>query len=349
MRVANVGRASTAQVAAMANVAAQFDAPFSPLAWPGRALVALGEGQWLLALLLVGVTLALTVGVFAASLATAERLYITGWARTRAVSAPRRAARALPRRAKQGRNLWPSAFAAIVVKDWKLLTRDLRHYSQLVTPIVFGVIYTFSLVRGTERMTAAPWGREIVTASGLGTALFVAWIFAARLGLGALGLEGKRYWILKVSPLRAEILLAAKFALAYALSLALGIVFLVAATVLGRNALSSLPYSLIALMAALAALCSVYLAFGTAGANLNYEDPRQVTRGTMGCLGWLAGTATMGLVAAIFMGLPMLTVLGVPGWIAQALGLAVGLSLCALAVTLSFVWARGRVARMGED
>ena len=340
--------ASSAQMSALAATAAQFNTPYSPLAWPGRALVALGEGQWLLALLLVGVTTALMLGVFAVSLAASERLYITGWARTRSVVAPRKVARAERRRTAGGRQLFPASFTAIVAKDWKLLTRDLRNYSQLITPIIFGVIYTFSLARGAQQMPTSPIGRQVITYGGLGTSLFVAWIFAARLALGGIGLEGKRYWLLKVAPLRPEILLAAKFAVAYLPSLALGSVFLVAAAFLGRSGIEALPYNWVALAGTVGALCAVYLAFGTVGANLTWEDPRQVTRGTMGCIGWVAGTATAGIIAGVFSGFPLLALLGVPVVLAQGLGLTVGLTLCAVALVAAFLWVRGRVALIGE-
>jgi ABC-2 type transport system permease protein len=349
MRVSGAARgASSAQMLALVGRAAQFDTPYSPLAWPGRALVALGEGQWLLAVLLVGVTAALTLGVFAVSLVASEQLYITGWARTRSSSTPRKVARAEHRRTAGGRRLFPAAFTAIIAKDWKLLTRDLRNYSQLITPIIFGVIYTFSLARGTQQMSASPVERQIMTYGSLGTSLFVAWIFAARLALGGIGLEGKRYWLLKVAPLRPEILLAAKFAVAYLPSLALGSVFLVAATFLGRSGVESLLYNWVALAGTIAALCAVYLAFGTVGANLTWEDPRQVTRGTMGCIGWVAGTATMGIMAAVFSGLPLLALLGVPVVLAQGLGLTVGLTVCVAVLVAAFLWVRGRVAWIGE-
>jgi ABC-2 type transport system permease protein len=349
MRVSGAARsASSAQMLALVGRATQFDTPYSPLAWPGRALVALGEGQWPLAVLLVGVTATLMLGVFAVSLVASEQLYITGWARTRSSSTPRKVARAEHRRAAGGRRLFPAAFTAIIAKDWKLLTRDLRNYSQLITPIIFGVIYTFSLARGTQQMSASPVERQIMTYGSLGTSLFVAWIFAARLALGGIGLEGKRYWLLKVAPLRPEILLAAKFAVAYLPSLALGSVFLVAATFLGRSGVESLPYNWVALAGTIAALCAVYLAFGTVGANLTWEDPRQVTRGTMGCIGWVAGTATMGVIAAVFSGFPLLALLGVPVVLAQGLGLAVGLTVCVGVLVAAFLWVRGRVAWIGE-
>jgi len=357
MRVSGAARgASSAQMLALVGRVVQFNTPYSPLAWPGRALVALGEGQWLLAVLLVGVTAALTLGVFAVSLVASERLYITGWARTRSSNTPRKVARAEHRRAARdsaarqagGRRLFPAAFTAIIAKDWKLLTRDLRNYSQLITPIIFGVIYTFSLARGTQQMSASPVERQIMTYGSLGTSLFVAWIFAARLALGGIGLEGKQYWLLKVAPLRAEILLAAKFAVAYLPSLALGSVFLVAATFLGRSGVEALLYNWVALAGTIAALCAVYLAFGTVGANLTWEDPRQVTRGTIGCIGWVAGTATMGIIAAVFSGFPLLALLGVPVVLAQSLGLTVGLTVCVGVLVAAFLWVRGRVAWVGE-
>ncbi len=349
MRVSGAARgASSAQMLALVGRAAQFNTPYLPLAWPGRALVALGEGQWLLAVLLVGVTAALTLGVFAVSLVASERLYITGWARTRSSSTPRKVAHAERRRTTGGRRLFPAAFTAIIAKDWKLLTRDLRNYSQLITPIIFGVIYTFSLARGTQQMSTSPVERQIMTYGSLGTSLFVAWIFAARLALGGIGLEGKRYWLLKVAPLQPEILLAAKFAVAYLPSLALGSVFLVAATFLGRSGVEALLYNWVALAGTIAALCAVYLAFGTVGANLTWEDPRQVTRGTMGCIGWVAGTVTMGIIAAVFSGFPLLALLGVSVVLAQGLGLTVGLTLCVGVLVAAFLWACGRVALVGE-
>jgi uncharacterized membrane protein len=197
-------------------------------------------------------------------------------------------------------------------------------------------------------MPTSPIGRQVITYGGLGTSLFVAWIFAARLALGGIGLEGKRYWLLKVAPLRPEILLAAKFAVAYLPSLALGSVFLVAAAFLGRSGIEALPYNWVALAGTVGALCAVYLAFGTVGANLTWEDPRQVTRGTMGCIGWVAGTATAGIIAGVFSGFPLLALLGVPVVLAQGLGLTVGLTLCAVALVAAFLWVRGRVALIGE-
>jgi ABC-2 type transport system permease protein len=351
MRATGVGRTSSAQVLAIANTAAQFNQPYSPLAWPGRALVALGEGQWLAALLLVCATVALTLGAFAVSLVASERLYISGWARTQAGAAPHRVAHVERRRKPGAVRLLPAAVTALVVKDFKLLTRDLRNLSQLITPIILGVVYTFSLVGGTQREAIpSQVEHEIIATGSVGMALFVAWMFAMRLALGGIGMEGKRYWLLKVSPLRAEALLAAKFVVAYLPSLAVGTAFLVATSFVGKLSPRLLPYNWATLAATIAALCALYLAFGTAGANLRWEDPRHITRGMTGCIGWLVGSATAVIVAGVFIGVPFLVSLfGAPEALGQLIGLSVGLALSAGVIAAALLWARGRVALVGEE
>lgn len=348
-RFSGAGRVSSEQMMAWANTAAQFNTPYSPLAWPGRALVALGEGQWLMGVSFVGLSAVMMLGAFGVSLITAERLYISGWARTQGV-APRKAARVERRRAAGAPRLFPAPFSALVAKDFKLLTRDLRNLSQLVTPIVFGVIYTLGLVRGTARMPTSTVTSTIVSYGGLGMALFVAWMFAARLALGGIGMEGKRYWLIKVAPLRSEMLLAAKFAVAFLPAFALGSLFLIANVALGQSAWTTLPYNGIALAATVAALCAVYLAFGTVGANLKWEDPRQITSGTMGCVGWIVGSATAMILAGVFTGIPiLLSFFNTPGIVASILGLTVGLTLCFVVMVVSLLWAKGRVALVGEE
>jgi hypothetical protein len=243
----------------------------------------------------------------------------------------------------------PAAFTALVAKDFKLLTRDLRNLSQLITPMVLGVVYTLSLVSGTRRGPVTPFDSQMIAYGGLGTALFVAWIFAGRLALGGIGMEGKRYWLLKVAPLPAEVLLAAKFAVAYLPAIVLGTLFLLATAIAGRQSFSTLPYNWVALAAAIAALCAVYLAFGTVGANLRWEDPRHITSGTMGCLGWIAGTATVAIVSGVFTGIPLLfSFFKASMALAQLAGLVVGLGLCTGILMISLLWARTRVAVIGE-
>jgi hypothetical protein len=70
----------------------------------------------------------------------------------------------------------------------------------------------------------------------------------------------------------------------------------------------------------------------------------------MGCVGWIVGSATALIVAGVFAGIPMLlSFLNAPGALAQIVGLTVGLTLCLAAMIVSLLWARARVALVGEE
>jgi len=64
--------------------------------------------------------------------------------------------------------------------------------------------------------------------------LFVGWMLISRLAGMAFSSEGKNYWMVKASPVRPAHLLAAKFLVSYLPTLALGVVFMVAVSILQK-------------------------------------------------------------------------------------------------------------------
>lgn len=74
----------------MFSLLVRFNTPWLPLNWAGQGLVALGEGRWLNALLLVSLTLGLSAVIFMFALVTAERLYYSGWAGMQVVARRKR-------------------------------------------------------------------------------------------------------------------------------------------------------------------------------------------------------------------------------------------------------------------
>lgn len=120
---------------------------------------------------------------------------------------------------------------AIVQKDFLTLRRDLRNLSQLISPLILGVIYTLSMLRGGSTPPAgqgdAPtWFMDLLrimlSYSSVGMSLFVGWMILSRLAGMGFSQEGKNYWMLKVSPVRVGHLLMAKFLVAYLPALGLG-------------------------------------------------------------------------------------------------------------------------------
>ena len=97
------------------------------------------------------------------------------------------------------------------------------------------------------------------------------------------------------------------------------------------------------------------LAFGIAGANLNWEDPRQMQRTSASCLGAIASMIYLPVNLLLFFGLPVglsvfssLTAVPLPQIAGQIAGLALG-GGASLGCAIVPLWlARRRVERLGE-
>ena len=89
--------------------------------------------------------------------------------------------------------------------------------------------------------------------------------------------------------------------------------------------------------------------FGVLGVNLEWDDPRHMMRGGVGCFGSLASLAYLPVSLLFFFGPPLLlSLIGVPETIGQLIGLAVGGAI-SLGFAILPLWAvRGRVDRIGE-
>ncbi len=360
------GDISSEQSLEVLHTATRLTPAWSPLSWPGVGLIALGEGRWLPGLALSGLVLACSGGIFYAALITAEALYFSGWANVQ-VSLPRRARREQPqpgvaRRAETLalglRRLFSPPVWAILVKDLRLLRRDLHNLSQVLSSLVFGIIYLIAtFTQGGDLSTGsgeipgvtAASGPAIVAHVGIGIALFVGWSLLSRLAMMGFSQEGNAYWILKTAPVRGGRLLFAKFLVAYLPTYALSTLFLIAAALFQRMSLLLFVYGLAALAFVLAGAAGVNLTFGVLGANLEWEDPRQMVRGGVGCLGSLVGMLYMGLSMGAFLAPPLLFIIFD---LNIALGYSVGLvagMLISLSCAIIPLWAvRSRVARIGE-
>lgn len=344
---------------------ARFNTPWFPLAWPGRGLVALGTGQWGTGLLLTGLTLVFSGGAFALALTTAEHLYYTGWARLQVGTQKRRPAR-VSRTTAVERPSWPVILAeqllpapvrGIFVKDLLVLRRDLRNLSQLISPLILAVIYALAIGRGTD--VPGEQGEipaifmqslhYLKTYSVLMLWIFMSWSLISRLALMGFSQEGKQYWLLKSAPLSTGKLLLAKYLVAYLPTLGLSGLFLLVMSVLHSNPGDMLLYGLPVVALSSAGATGINLAFGVLGAKLDWDDPRRMVGGNIGCLGALASMVYLALSLGLFFGPPLgLVLLKQSALLGQGLGLILGGALGG-ACTLIPLWlVRRRVAQIGE-
>lgn len=341
----------------------RFASPWSPLNWPGMALVDLGSGQWLTGIAFLVLTLGLCVAFFMTSLAVAERLYYTGWAnmqnnrRKKKTPAVVISEESHPLRTAATR-LISQPLRAIMVKDFYMLRRELRNMSQLVTPLIFGIVYAVMLLRDDDPLptpdsTTTPWMaeamRNLPLYMSVALAMFVSWMLVSRLAGMGFSQEGKNYWLLKTAPLSPNQLLVAKFLVAFLPSLVLGLIFLLIISMLREGGLEQLWFTMLVVALTTAANTGINLAFGVAGANMTWEDPRRMTTGMNGCMAALVTMLLLPICLGLFFGPAILIPLvNAPPFLGQLAGLLIGGIVCVLVGILPLWLVRERVPLLDE-
>ena len=365
---------SGSQVNGLFAMLMRFNTPWNPLNWAGSSLVDLGEGRWLAGLGLLALTLGLSALAFSFALATAERWYYSGWAGMQVVAYKKKPTHPVRARAATAqpipqdtrlagaprKRLLPAPVRAIIQKDFLLLRRDIRNMSQLVTPLIFGVFYTFMFLRpGSSGMfgdtqdmpTIFSTISHIVSTYGnIGMSLFVGWMLLGRLSGMAFSSEGKNNWILKASPLRPLHLLAAKFLVAYLPTLALGVLFMVAVSIMQKASLAIFLYGLLATAMCQAGMNGILLSFGVAGANFTWTDPRRMNAGGIGCLGQALTGLFLPIAFGFFIGpLLLVAVFNWPQVYGYLAGAIAGSALSATCALLPPWLVQKRVERLNEN
>jgi ABC-2 type transport system permease protein len=336
-----------------------------PTNWAGRGLVDIGEGRWLSGTLFVALTLGLSSLGFWLALITAERWYYSGWAGMQVVARKKQPVRTAQTTTSDQvvtplwvKRLIPAPVRAIIHKDFLVMRRDLRNMSQLISPLIFGVVYALMLLRGggeppPGRGEAPSWFMDsfstVLTYGSVGISLFVGWTLSSRLAGIGFSQEGKNYWILKASPVRVSHLLAAKFLVSYLPTLALGLLFLIVISILQGFSLVGFAYSLAIVALSLAGMNGILVGSGAAGANFNWDNPQKMNAGSMGCLGQVLAMIYLPASFVLFIG---------PLFVASAfqmspvygylIGLIMGIAANLVCTLLPLMLVKKRVERLGE-
>ena len=364
-RLADFDEISGDQAAFALNQLERINSPFSPFTWVGDGLVAIGQGRWLIGAGLLTLTLLLSAGIFAMSLSTAERLYFTGWASVHISAQRAKKPRKLPSRSPVRpvfstliNRVLSAPVRAIFAKDFLILRRDLRSMSQLITPLIIGIVYAVMLVRSGGQ---PPPGRgdapevfiqvltNLTLYANVGISLFIGWSLLSRLAMMSFSLEGKQYWLLKSAPVSTARLITGKYLVAYVPTIILCWAFVLITSLLQQVSLGTLAYSLLVVALTVAGVAGLNLAFGVIGANFEWEDPRRISQGIQGCLGALVTGFCILICLLFFFGPPILfDLLGSSPAIGRLLGMVLGsaVSLSLLIVPLWLV--RQRIPRLAE-
>ncbi len=173
-------------------------ASWSPSGWAGRSGAAILRGDWSTAAEWALLLLLVSAAIFVTGTVLSGRLYFAGW--IQAVPPRRRHSTTRVRRLKGAIPLLSPVLASIVIKDWRMRTRDLAQLVRFVMPVVF--LFVIFGLRFPRLLSGVRSLGEGPPAAMLG--LLPAWILlfslSISLGLSAVSLEGKSIWVFAASP-----------------------------------------------------------------------------------------------------------------------------------------------------
>jgi ABC-2 type transport system permease protein len=356
---------TTGQISSGMQTLTRLNPSWFPLSWVGRGLVTLGERHYLPGIALLALTIGLCAGVFWLSLVAAERLYYSGWASMQVSIAHKN------NRQPASRTFTSSGFtrtitrimrmqlSSLLLKDLKLIRRDLRILSKVIMPMIMGIVFGAMFLRASHQPPTVTTGtsaaindliQSLYAYGNMFIPLFLGWMVALNLATVAFSMEGKQYWILKTAPLSAGKLVAAKFLVVYLPSLVLVWLYMLAITLLQGVPLATLLYAIPCAAVIMAGMAGLNLAFGVRYANLSWTDPRHMADGVGSYIAMILSFIYLVICLLVFITPPLaLPFLGAP----QALGLLGGLLACGIlgiaSLALSSRWLAPRVLHLAEE
>jgi Putative ATP-binding cassette len=308
-----------------------------PSGWAGRSGAAVLGGDWVTAGQWMLLLLAASAAIFAAGTVLNGRLYMAGW--IQAVPPRRRHATPRVRRLRGALPLLSPVLAAVVIKDWRMRTRDLAQLVRFVMPVVF--IFIIFGLRFPRVLGAVRGLGEGPPAAMIG--LIPAWILlfslSISLGLSAVSLEGKSIWVYAASPNSSLRFLQAKCwstALPTAFSVALAAL---TAEIIIRPGWLWAGTAVLLAVADAAAVTTLMVGIGAVFARFDWTDARRMMHPVgvfigMGLFSIISGASALLLVISIALAavtrFPLFTT-----WLA-AMTLSVGGAIAVAALGILF-------------
>jgi ABC-2 type transport system permease protein len=343
---------------ALADLLRQLELVPLPSFVAGRGLAAAGTGHWLTAASELAGFLVLTFGTFAGCLLLADRLYATGWARMQSSGTARRSQAQVARDA--ARSGWlgrAPAWAAIALKDWRTIPRDLRSFAQLISPLLFLPIIYLNLLCGREnglggllqesqRFSGTIDPAGIAIAAGILLAVVLVFRRVAAIGIS---MEGQAWWILKSAPVSGLEVLRGKFAAAAIPFALLSTLLLLVAAIWRGFSLVGTLYGWFGVELLGLGMLAIATGASVPWARLDWDDPRRMSSGWGGLISFI-GAVLLAASAGGLLCLPVLAATFMPNLVPVAWVLG---PVLAIAITVAASWGAIRfgaaaLTRVGE-
>ncbi len=279
--------------------------PWLPSGWAGRSAAAILSGQWLTALKWGLILVAISAVVFAVGARVSGRLYLAGWINT---VPPRRrhSTGARIRRPVRAIPLLDPVVSSIVIKDWRMRTRDLAQLARFAMPVIFlFVLFGFRSSRLLSSVQSLGNG-PVAAMLGLLPSWTLLLSLSSALGLTAVSLEGKNIWIYAASPNSVLRMLQAKcWSAALPTVAVVTLVAMVTEAVIRPGWLWAVTATALAVVQA-AAITALMVAIGAVFARFDWTDVRRMLHplaGLLGIIGFLVVIGASALLMAIALAL----------------------------------------------
>ncbi len=288
--------ADTPSLQAVIATLGRAQSPFLPSTWLAQGVLGAATGE--LRASVFHFLLLASNALFLLWLATlaAERWFYAGWTAL-ACGGRRRSRRAgiLERLDSLLRPL-PQPSRSLVVKDLRLFWRDPAQWSQFV--LFFGImaIYVANL-RGARSFAGQEGWRALGTLLNLGASMLILASLTTRFIYPLISLEGRRFWILGLSPVTLRHIMWQKFWL----SVGSTSIFTVSLAVLSAIQLdldrTAFVLSVAGIAATTLALSGLAVGLGSLYPNFEEDNPARIVSGMGGTLNFLLSMLYIALVS----------------------------------------------------
>lgn len=245
---------------------------FIPGTWAANSLSFFSQGNMTNFLKDLTLLFLFSTILFLLTFVLAERVYYFGLVGSQVVYTKKKTVH-LEKRKKFYPSI-SSPLVAIIVKDMKILGRDLRLLSQTLMPLIFIFAYFFMLpMISKTKEEGFPF---FSTSWFVFLAIFLVFVISANFSFIAFGSERKSLWLILSSPLKPYQFLEAKLIYSLILTTILGgIILLVLFISFKMNILLFFATFLIMIFLIFGVL-GLYLGLGIYFCNFSTDDPRRV-------------------------------------------------------------------------
>jgi len=253
--------------------------------WLSTGLLEAARDEWSEAVLFLALTISNALLVHQVSIAVAARTLRSGFSELHGIVPPRRRHRSLwiDRLLRALIRPYSRSMAELIVKDVRLFRRDPVQWSQFLIFVGLLALYFINVRRFRYDVNHATWVNLIsflnITVVGL-----ILSTFTSRFIFPMISLEGRRFWILGLLPVRRETILWSKFLFATT-----GLLFACTAlVVLSDLMLHVLPLIMIVHLVTCVVLCTglsaIAVGLGAKMPSLREESPSKIAAGFGGTL-----------------------------------------------------------------